>query len=172
MQDMQGDQTPVEAGAVEAGAVETAAAETGAQDATEPAESDHAAIIRLLNSETWTRRLEEARQSRKKILAQKQRPVSAPVFRPAAAQRVSRQDRLPPLEPAVPVVARMEEPRAERGVVVQFQPPGAVFRPAPEEVEPISLALEETTRDITRLGQIAVAFIAGIGLGVVLSILF
>lgn len=157
MQDMQGDQTPVE---------------IGAQDAAEPAESDHAAIIRLLNSETWTRRLEEARQSRKKILAQKQRPVSAPVFRPAAAQRVSRQDRLPPLEPAVPAAARVDEPRAERGVVVQFQPPGAVFRPVPEEAEPVSLALEQTGRDISRLGQIALAFLAGIGLGLVLGVLF
>ncbi len=157
MQDMHGDQTPVE---------------TGEQAASELGESDHAAIIRLLNSETWTRRLEEARQSRKKILAQKQRPVSAPVFRPAAAQRVSRQDRLPPLEPAMPIVARPADPPAERGVVVQFQPPGAVFRPAPEPAEAEGVALMEPVRDIGRFGQIAVAFVAGIGLGLVLSALF
>ncbi|MCF1708419.1 hypothetical protein L0V05_06265 [Tabrizicola sp. J26] len=157
MRDMQGDQTPVEA---------------GHQAVSEPVESDHAAIIRLLNSETWTRRLEEARQSRKKILAQKQRPVSAPVFRPAAAQRVSRQDRLPPLEPAVPVVTRPAEPSPERGVVVQFQPPGAVFRQMPDQTEPTDLTSEEAGRDMLRLGQIAVAFVAGIGLGLVLSALF
>lgn len=137
---------------------------------------ERAAISRLLSSESWTRRLEEARAERHRILASRTRQTSAPVFRPGG-ERSARINLLPPLEPPMPA----ERSRGDAsGVVVYFDPPHATSRLAearaaaalmqdmPGGADPVEEAGAPQRVEVIFGGGLLIGVAIGLGLALIL----
>jgi hypothetical protein len=137
---------------------------------------ERAAISRLLSSESWTRRLEEARAERHRLLASRNRQTSAPVFRPGG-ERSARINLLPPLEPPMP----LERSRGDAsGVVVYFDPPHATSRLAearaaaalmqdrPGGIEVVEAAGAPQRGGLIFGGGLLIGLVVGLGLALIL----